>query len=151
MNNVTKFVSRVHETDVTRLSNRHILTTGASKMCKFANAQYHQTICAVKSHSRICNISNFISYICRIDSSGAQPVRDQKPRFLLCFLKEPHDAYGHTCLHHSRTYLCSARFIVNITHQHDNVRNLQTIYCYACYSVGLLASLSWIIVFKSGL
>jgi len=52
MNNVTKFVSRVHETDVTRLSNRHILTTGASKMCKFANAQYHQTICAVKSHSR---------------------------------------------------------------------------------------------------
>jgi len=35
-------------------------------------------------------------------------------------------------------YLCSARFIVNITHQHDNNRTLQAIYCYACYLVGLL-------------
>jgi len=46
-------------------------------------------------------------------------------------------------LPHSRTYLCSARFIVNITHhwyQHHNDRNLQAIY-YACYLVGLQAFL----------
>jgi len=39
-------------------------------------------------------------------------------------------------LPHLHTYLCSARFIVNITHQHDNDRNLQAIYCYACCLVG---------------
>ena len=42
-------------------------------------------------------------------------------------------------LPHSHAYLCSARFIVNVTHQNDNDRNLQAIYCYACYLVGLLA------------
>jgi len=36
----------------------------------------------------------------------------------------------------SHTYICSARFIVNITHEHDNDRNLQAVYCYACYVVG---------------
>ena len=39
-------------------------------------------------------------------------------------------------LHHSHTHLCSATFVVNITHQHD--RTLQAIHCYACYLVGLL-------------
>jgi len=34
---------------------------------------------------------------------------------------------------------CSARYIVNITHQHDNDRTLQAVYCYACYLVGRLA------------
>jgi len=34
------------------------------------------------------------------------------------------------------TYLCPARLIVNITHQHDNEIKLQVIHCYACYSVG---------------
>jgi len=34
---------------------------------------------------------------------------------------------------HSNRYLCSARFIENITHQHDNERILQAIYCYACW------------------
>ena len=33
-------------------------------------------------------------------------------------------------LHHSHTYLCSVRSIANITHQHDNDRNLQAIYSY---------------------
>ena len=41
-------------------------------------------------------------------------------------------------LPHSNTYLCSARFIVNITHQHDKDITLQAIYCCACYLVGLL-------------
>jgi len=41
-------------------------------------------------------------------------------------------------LPHSNTYLGLARFIVNITHQHDNDRTLQGIYCYACYLVELL-------------
>jgi len=36
------------------------------------------------------------------------------------------------------TYLCSARFIVNVTHQHDSDRTLQGICCFACYLVGLL-------------
>jgi len=39
-------------------------------------------------------------------------------------------------LPHAHTYLCSARFILNITHQHDNDRNLQAVYCHACYLVG---------------
>jgi len=30
-------------------------------------------------------------------------------------------------LRHARTYLCSVRFNVNITHQHDNDRTLQGI------------------------
>ena len=30
-------------------------------------------------------------------------------------------------LPHSHTHLCSAKFIVNVTHQHDNDRNLQAI------------------------
>jgi len=41
-------------------------------------------------------------------------------------------------LPHSPTCLCSARFIVNITHRYDNDGNLQGIYCYARYLVGLL-------------
>jgi len=41
-------------------------------------------------------------------------------------------------LPHSRTYLYSARFTVNITHQHDNDRTLQAIYCYACCLMGIL-------------
>jgi len=41
-------------------------------------------------------------------------------------------------LPHSNTYLCLAKFIVNITHQHDKDRTLQAIYCYACYLLGLL-------------
>jgi len=39
---------------------------------------------------------------------------------------------------HSHTYLCSAGFIVNVTHQHDNERTLHAIYCDVCYLVGLL-------------
>ena len=54
-------------------------------------------------------------------------------------------------LPHSHTYLCSARFIVNVTHQHDNDRNLRAIYCYACYLWDFWHSLSWTILFKSGL
>jgi len=42
-------------------------------------------------------------------------------------------------LPHSNTYLCSATFIVNITHQDDKDRTLQAICCHACYFVGLLA------------
>ena len=41
-------------------------------------------------------------------------------------------------LPHSHTYLCSAKFTVNITHQHDNHRTSQLIYCFAYYFVGLL-------------
>ena len=61
---------------------------------------------------------------------------------LLCYRKESHHTHGHTWTSplflHSHTYLCSARFIVNITHQHNNDRTLQAVYCYACYLVGLL-------------
>jgi len=39
---------------------------------------------------------------------------------------------------HPHTYLCSAGFIVNITHQHDNDKIFQAIYCYARCLVGLL-------------
>ena len=42
-------------------------------------------------------------------------------------------------LHHSHTYLCSVRFIVNFTQQHDNDKNLQAVYCYTHYLVGLPA------------
>jgi len=35
------------------------------------------------------------------------------------------------------TYLCSAAFVVSITHQHDNDRIFKIIF-YACYFVGLL-------------
>jgi len=42
-------------------------------------------------------------------------------------------------LPHSHTYLCSARFIVTITHEHDNDRNLQAIHFYTCYLVGRLS------------
>jgi len=31
-------------------------------------------------------------------------------------------------LPHSHTHLCSARFIANVTHQHDNDRNLQALF-----------------------
>jgi len=41
-------------------------------------------------------------------------------------------------LPHSHTYLCSARFTVDITLGHDNDSTLQVIYWYACYLVGLL-------------
>jgi len=58
----------------------------------------------------------------------------------------PQRATSHTWAHmnvtpslpHSNTYLCSATFIVNITHQHDKDRNLQAVYCYVCYLVGFL-------------
>ena len=36
---------------------------------------------------------------------------------------------------HINTYLCSARFIVNVALQHDNDRNLQAIYYHAYYLV----------------
>jgi len=39
-------------------------------------------------------------------------------------------------------YLCSARFTANITHQHDNDRTLQAIYCYPHYLMGLLV-ITW--------
>jgi len=39
---------------------------------------------------------------------------------------------------HSHTYLSSAKFIENITHQHDNDRTLKAVCCYACYLVRLL-------------
>jgi len=42
-------------------------------------------------------------------------------------------------LPHWNTYLCSAMFAANITHQHHNDRPLQAIYCYACYLVEFLA------------
>ena len=40
-------------------------------------------------------------------------------------------------LPHPHTYLYLVRFIVNITHQHDNNKTLQGIYCYECYLLGL--------------
>jgi len=43
----------------------------------------------------------------------------------------------HLFLTYTHTYLCSATFVVNITHEHDNDRTLQAIYCYASYFVGL--------------
>ena len=36
---------------------------------------------------------------------------------------------------HSHACLCTARFIVNISHHHGNDRTLQTTYCYACFVV----------------
>ena len=45
----------------------------------------------------------------------------------------------HPSLSHSHTYLCSAKFIANISRQHDNDRTLQGVYCDARYLVGLLA------------
>ena len=44
-------------------------------------------------------------------------------------------------LTYSGTYIYSATFIANVTHQHDNNKSLPGIYCYACYLVGLLAFL----------
>jgi len=63
---------------------------------------------------------------------------------LLSYRKEPHHTHGHkwTSHHPFLVHLCSARFIVNIAHEHDNDRTLQTIYCYACYLVGLLV-ITW--------
>jgi len=53
-------------------------------------------------------------------------------------------AWAHTNitspLRRSHAYLCLARFIVNITHQHDIDRTLQGIYCYACCLLGLMVS-----------
>jgi len=45
--------------------------------------------------------------------------------------------HEHHPISSSHTYFCLARFIVNITHQHDNDRTLKAIYC-ACYFVGFL-------------
>jgi len=69
----------------------------------------------------------------------------QRPRatFLTVLLQK---AVSYTSAHmninpllpHSHTYLCSARFIINISHQHDNHRNLQAVSRYACYLVGSL-------------
>ena len=41
----------------------------------------------------------------------------------------------------SHTYLYPARYIANITHQHNDDRNLQVNHCCACYLVGFLAFL----------
>jgi len=96
---------------------------------------------------------------------GGQPVREQEPRFLSYYRKEPHHTHGHTWMSRhlfltrtqarnqglgnsplpkisaasgpAHTCLCSARFIVNITHRHQ----LQAIYCNACYLVELMAFL----------
>ena len=71
------------------------------------------------------------------------PVRDQEPHFFTV-LRQRTTSYtwAHMnikpSLPHSHKYLCLAGFIVNITHQHDNDRTLQSIYCYASYLVGLL-------------
>jgi len=46
--------------------------------------------------------------------------------------------HEHHPISSSHTYFCLARFIVNITHQHDNDRTLKAIYCCACYFVGFL-------------
>ena len=74
---------------------------------------------------------------------GVAPVIDQEPHF---FIVLPQKATSYTWSHMnitpslpgSHTYLCSARFTVNNTYQHDNDRNLPAIYCYAHDLVGLL-------------
>ena len=76
---------------------------------------------------------------------GVAKQSDQGPHFSLCCRKS-HIYGAHTnitpYLPHSNTYLCSARFILNVTHKHDNNINVQVIYCCACYLVGLLAPLN---------
>ena len=68
----------------------------------------------------------------------------QKPRatFLTVFLQRAKSCTRYNDrmnitppLTHINTYLCSARFIVNVTHQYDNDRNLQAIYYLAYYLV----------------
>jgi len=51
-----------------------------------------------------------------------QLVRNQEQHFLLGYRKEPYHTHGQwahitSSLPHSYTYICSARFISNITHQ----------------------------------
>ena len=73
-----------------------------------------------------------------------QPVRDQKPHNLLWVTAKSNIMHMATHKYHlvpsslKHTYLCSARFIANIKHQHDNDKILQAAYCYACYLVGHL-------------
>ena len=59
-------------------------------------------------------------------SRGGQPASEQEPHFVLCYHKQPHHTHAHHPASSSPKYLCSGRFIVNITHQHDNDRNLQS-------------------------
>jgi len=67
---------------------------------------------------------------------GGQPVRDQEPQRATSYIWTHMNTTP--SLPQSNTFLSSARFIVNITHQHGNDRTFQAIYCYACYLVGLL-------------
>jgi len=78
------------------------------------------------------------------------PIRDQEPHYSVTAKSHipvlPQRATSYTWAHmnitpslpHSNTYLCSARFIVNTTDQHDNDKTLQASCCYACCLVGLL-------------
>jgi len=86
---------------------------------------------------------NFFStqFFTTISARSCQPVRGQEPYFFLCYRREPlytMGAHEHQPIPSSRKYLCSVRFIANITHHHDNDGTSQAIYFYACYFVGLL-------------
>jgi len=79
---------------------------------------------------------------CIIYVRGGRPVRHQKPHFISVLLQKP-TSYTRACINtspslpHSYTYLCSVTFAANITHQCDDDRTLQAIYCHARYCVGL--------------
>ena len=96
-----------------------------------------------------------VGHSCLRSSALGQPVRDQQPMDIAALgqpvratfpIVLPQRATSYTWPHmnitpsllHSNTYLCSATFIVNITHQRDKDRNVQAICYYACYLVGLL-------------
>ena len=88
-------------------------------------------------------LNNILSWC----TSGVTKQSDQEPHFLLCYRKEPHRTHGHTWTSHHlfpAHIPCSARFLLHTTHQHDNDRNLQAIYCYPCYLWDFWHSLSWI-------
>ena len=104
----------------------------------FLIAEIRHTFFNKISSDSIEKINKITAYV-----RGIQPVRDQEPHFSFVLLQR---ATSYTWAHinitpslpHSHTRLCSARFIVNITHQHDNGITLPATYCYACYLVLLL-------------
>jgi len=55
-----------------------------------------------------------------------QPLRDQQPHFLSCVSAKSRiirmGAHEHQPISSSLKHLCSARFIINVTDQHDNDR-----------------------------
>ena len=128
-NTVVVEASSLHRRRIRRSRNVFIAATNKRKFCNgpFASSiggSYFNLSNDSSTSSGVANQSEIKSYICYcVNAKGTSYTWWAHMHITPSFPN-------------SHTYLFSARFIVNVTLQRGNDRNLQTIYCYACSLVG---------------